>query len=416
VFLGRDPMQLEEQDKSIISRDGGITSVAGFQAAGLSAGIKKGGALDLALIFADTPCTVAALFTKNQFCAAPLLLNKKHLKEGEGQAIIVNSGNANAFTGKQGMCDAEAMARATGKQLGLPMESVYVASTGVIGEKLPVSRILNSIPALSTALSEGGSQAAASAIMTTDTFSKEVAWEGPVGDVHIRIGGIAKGSGMVHPDMATMLAFLSTDVNMEATLLQDALREAVDYSFHCITIDGDTSTSDMVLLFSNGKKGAPIQAKDRRYKQFLALLKVACLSLAKMLVRDGEGATKLVCIQVQGAKNHTEAHKIASSIARSLLVKTALFGEDANWGRIVAAIGNAGVPVLEEEIDLAFGNIPLLSGGVYLGKDAEAQVSAYLKKQELELSLSLHSGEGSANVWTSDLSYDYVKINASYRS
>jgi len=395
---------------------GGLTAVPGFFAAGLSSGIKKGGLADLALIYADTPCRVAGLFTQNQFCAAPLQLNKRHLEKGLGRAIVVNSGNANAFTGAQGMRDAEAMARAAAQSLGLPVDAVYVASTGVIGERLPLRRILEAVPKLCAALSDSGSAAAAKAIMTTDTFQKETAWEASVGAQRIRVGGIAKGSGMIHPNMATMLAFLATDVAMETALLQDALREAVNYSFNCVTIDGDTSTSDMALLFANGKKGHLIRTKDLRYRQFVALLKAACLALAKMLVRDGEGATKLIAIEVSGAKDRAAAQKIASSIARSLLVKTAFFGEDANWGRIVAAIGNAQVPVLEKEVDLSFGPTQLLRGGAYLGRDAEASVSYYLKRGEIELHVGLRSGEGSATVWTSDLSFDYVKINASYRS
>lgn len=407
---------MHDQRETIKRIAGGITSVNGFHAAGLPAGIKKGGQLDLALIYAEKPCAAAALFTKNQFCAAPLLLNKRHLKKGGGRAIIINSGNANAFTGKQGERDAEAMVRETGRQLNIPTESVYVASTGVIGERLPTAQILKAIPSLTSAISKKGSSAAAAAIMTTDTFSKEVAYEGKVGTETIRVGGIAKGSGMIHPNMATMLAFLSTDMAIEAKLLQDALREAVDHSFHCITIDGDTSTSDMVLLFANGQKGALIQSKGARYEQFVTLLTAACLSLAKMLVKDGEGASKLIGIRIIKAKNDEAAHQIASSIACSLLVKTAFFGEDANWGRIIAAIGNAGVPVLPEEINLAFGPIELVRKGVYLGKDAEAQVSSYLKRREIDLTLTLHSGDGAATVWTADLSHDYVKINASYRT
>lgn len=396
--------------------DGGITAVAGFLASGVSCGIKKKGQLDLALIYAEKPCTVAGLFTKNSFCAAPLLLNKKHLQKGLGRAIIINSGNANAYTGTQGEEDAKAMTVETAKILNLPTESVYVASTGVISEALPIKKILSSLPALSSSLSKEGSAYAAEAIMTTDTVLKEVSFEEKIGQQKVRIGGIAKGSGMIHPNMATMLSFLTTNIAMEKSLLQEALTEAVDASFHRITIDGDTSTNDMVLLFANGEKKYSIKTKGLLYRRFVELLKTTCLSLAKMLIKDGEGATKMVEISITGAKNNKAADKISFSIAKSLLVKTAFFGEDANWGRIVAAIGNSGIDVSPSEIDLYFGPIQLVRKGIYLGKTVEKEVSIYLKENELLLSLSLQSGHGKAKVWTNDLSLDYVKINALYRT
>lgn len=395
---------------------GGITAVEGFTAAGLSAGIKKNGAPDLAVIHSDSLCTAAGLFTKNKFPAPPLLLNKKHLKKGKGRTIIANSGNANAFTGQQGEKDAKAMVLETAQQLDISPESVYVASTGVISQVLPMKKILPAIPKLCAGLSKSGSLAAAEAIMTTDTWAKECAFEGPVGKNVVRIGGIAKGSGMIHPNMATMLAFLSSDVSMTQPLLQSSLREAVDASFHRITIDRDTSTNDMVLLFANGRQGKIINKKGPRYEQFTTLLKTACISLAKMLVRDAEGATKCVAIEVEGAKDNKTASKIAFAIANSLLVKTAFFGEDANWGRIIAAIGNAGVKVIPQEINLFFGKNQLVKNGVYLGIKAEQKISDYLKLKEITLRLSLQSGMGEACVWTSDLSLDYVKINALYRT
>lgn len=395
---------------------GGITAVEGFQAAGLSAGIKKNGALDMALITSDVPCTVAALFTKNRFPAPPILLNKQHLKKGHGHAMIINSGNANAFTGKQGLLDAKLMASETAAALNVPAETVFVASTGVISVQLPMKKIIPAIPLLSNALSINGSKAAATAIMTTDTHPKEVALKGAVGQDEISIGGMAKGAGMLHPNMATMLAFLSTDASITQPLLQASLKEAVDHSFHRITIDRDTSTNDMVLLFANGKKGRTIKTKGERYHQFTALLKKACLTLAKMLVKDAEGATKLIEVKVTGTKNDACANKIAFAIANSLLVKTAFYGEDANWGRIIAAIGNSGVSVRPEEINLFFGTTQLVQNGRYLGSHAEEKLSAYLKNEEICLRLSLQSGKGTFSVWTCDLSLDYVKINALYRS
>ncbi len=395
---------------------GGITAVNGFMAAGLAAGIKKNNVLDMALIYSDQPCSIAALFTKNKFPAPPLLLNKKHLKKGIGQAIIINSGNANAFTGEQGKKDAETMALETARKLNIRPETVYVASTGVISQLLPMEKIIPAIPKLCAILSKKGSQGAAEAIMTTDTWAKECAFEGLIGKNAVRIGGITKGSGMIHPNMATMLAFLSTDVSMTQTLLQSALREAVDLSFHRITIDRDTSTNDMVLLFSNGKKGTIINKKGPRYQQFTKLLITACTTLAKMLVQDAEGATKCVKIEVEGAKNEKTASKIAFAIANSLLVKTAFFGEDANWGRIIAAIGNSEVKVRPEEISLFFGPIQLVKSGIYLGLQAEEEISKYLKSKEIVLKLKLQSGSDKAFVWTSDLSLDYIKINALYRT
>jgi len=407
---------MKKRKEKLRTLQGGITAVKGFLASGISAGIKKNGKPDLALVFNKTPCTVAGLFTKNRFCAAPLLLCKKHLKKGGGQAIIVNSGNANAFTGPQGLRDAEAMASSTARALAINKSSVYVASTGVIGESLPIGKIEAAIPFLAADLSKKGGFAAAEAIKTTDTFTKEIAIEGSVGNSKVRVGGIAKGSGMIHPNMATMLAFLSTDISMEQTLLQNALEEAVEHSFHHITVDGDTSTNDMVLLFASGQHGRIIRTKGPAFRDFVAILKSACLSLAKMLVVDGEGATKCIEIRVTGAKDDRAANAIAFAVAKSSLVKTAFFGEDANWGRIVAAIGNAGVAVSSIEINVSFGNIPLVQKGVFLGKAAEAEVTAYLKNKDLQLTIALCSGKGRAEVWTSDLSLDYVKINALYRS
>lgn len=394
----------------------GITAVDGFMAAGTFAGIKKIEKPDLALIFSESVCNVAGVFTQNRFQAAPLLLDRKHLRKKKGQVIIANSGNANAFTGERGDRDAEAMAEATARALNVPIESVYVASTGVIGEFLPIDKITGAVPRLAAQLSRSGGRAAAEAMMTTDTFPKEVAFVGEVGREKVKVGGIAKGSGMIHPNMATMLAFLATDAAIEPNLLQGALRQAVDRSFNCTTVDGDTSTNDMVLCFANGRRGREIRSKGPAYRQFAALLEGACLSLAKMIVRDGEGATKMIEIRITGARSDSAARKIAESIARSNLVKTAFFGQDANWGRIVAAVGNAGVPVDPQRIDLSFGPVALVRKGVYQGKDAESRVAALLKQREIQLTIHFRSGRGLAVFWTSDLSLDYVKINAAYRS
>lgn len=406
--------------------EGGVTAVEGFTASGMFGGIKKNGHPDMALIFSETPCTVAAVFTKNRFPAAPLLLDKRHLRKRQGQAVIANSGNANAFTGRRGLSDAEAMARTTAEALGIARHSVFVASTGVIGEFLPIEKVKASIPRLVSHLARDGGRTAAEAIMTTDTFPKEIGLIGKVGRSEIKIGGMAKGSGMIHPNMATMLAFLTTDVAIHPVLLQEGLRVVTEQTFNCITVDGETSTNDMVLCLANGSRGGMISEKGAAYHQFLSLLHTACLSLAKMIVQDGEGATKMITIQVTGAKDDHSAYRIAKMIACSNLVKTAFFGQDANWGRIVAAIGNAGAPVDPTKLDLSFvnpnegadrhGRVILLRHGMHQGEKAETGVTALLKKREIGLMVHLCSGKGKATVWTSDLSLDYVKINAAYRT
>ncbi len=414
--------------------EGGVTSVKGFTASGIYGGIKKNGHPDLALLFSETPCTVAGVFTKNRFKAPPLRLCQKHLQGGLGQAVIVNSGNANAFTGKRGLQDAEAMGVATAAALSIPGRSVFVASTGVIGEFLPIERVKASIPELVSHLSRTGGAMAAEAIMTTDTFLKEVAVVGRIGRHSVRVGGMAKGSGMIHPNMATMLGFLTTDISISSRLLQESLREAVDGTFNCITVDGETSTNDMVLCFANGRSNEVISKKGAELNQFISFLRFVCLSLAKMIVQDGEGATKMIRLDVIGAKDDRVATRVAKMIACSSLVKTAFFGEDANWGRIVAAIGNANVPVDPDKIDLIFfgdsvaqdagdkkardprDGIALLRLGAHQGREAELKISALLKRREIHLLIDLHSGKGKTTVWTSDLSLDYVKINAAYRT
>lgn len=401
---------------SIHEIEGGITAVDGITASGITAGIKKNNRSDLALIVARHPCAAAGVFTKNRCPASSILFDKFLLRSRQGQAIIANSGNANAATGLQGMNNTKTMARATAESLGLPVSLVYVASTGVIGEFLPIKRIENAIPDLVNSLSKSNHRLAAEAIMTTDRFAKEIALSGPVGGSQVRVGGMAKGSGMIHPNMATMLSFLTTDVSIDPDLLQESLHEAVDRTFHCITVDGETSTNDMALLFATGQMKNPIRKKGKAYQQFVALLEAACKKLAQDIVKDGEGATKFIEIQVIGAFSDRAARQIAASIARSSLVKTAFFGEDANWGRIIAAIGNAGVKIKMEKLDLMFGKTPLLIGGVYQGKKAEASASKTLQKKEIALCIDLHQGVGSATVWTSDLTIDYIKINASYRS
>jgi len=332
---------------------GGITSVNGFLASGVSCGIKKDSKLDLALIFSEKVSAAAGLFTTNRFIAPPLILTKKNLRKGTGQAVIINSGNANAATGSRGYEDAIEMGVLTARELGIDSSLVSVASTGVIGEPLPMDKIRSGIDLAVNGLKKNGGKDAARAIMTTDIFFKETAVRRMIGGKEVTVGGIAKGSGMIHPNMATMLAFIVTDAAISSTLLKNSLRKATDLSFNMITVDGETSTNDMVLCLANGMSGAnEIKEGSSELNEFQSLLEYACLSLAKMIVKDGEGATKFVTITVDSARNFKDAKKIAMSVGRSLLVKTAFFGEDANWGRFMAAIGYSGVKVDEGKIDI----------------------------------------------------------------
>lgn len=396
---------------------GGITPVNGFLASGVSCGIKRDSKLDLALIFSEKVSTAAGLFTTNRFIAPPLILTKKNLRQGTGQAVIVNSGNANAATGSRGYEDALEMGALTAKVLGIDSSLVFVASTGVIGEPLPMDQIRSGIPLVVNSLKKNGGKDAARAIMTTDIFFKEAAVRGTIGGKEVTVGGIAKGSGMIHPNMATMLAFIVTDAAINSDLLKNSLRKATDLSFNMITVDGETSTNDMVLCLANGMSGAKeIRDGSMELKEFQSLLEYVCLSLAKMIVKDGEGATKFVTITVDNARNFNDAKKIAMSVGRSLLVKTAFFGEDANWGRFMAAIGYSGVKVDEGKVDIYYDGVKIVDSGTGAGSRADLLASMVLKKKEFSVRIDLKAGKEKATVWTTDLSHDYVRINASYRS
>lgn len=396
---------------------GGITSVNGILASGVSCGIKRDSKLDLALIFSEKVSAAAGLFTTNRFIAPPLILTKKNLRKGIGQAVIVNSGNANAATGSRGYKDALEMGALTSKELGIDSSLVSVASTGVIGEPLPMEQIRPGIPLAVNGLKKNGGKDAARAIMTTDIFFKEAAVRGMVGGKEVTVGGIAKGSGMIHPNMATMLAFIVTDAAISSALLKNSLRKATDLSFNMITVDGETSTNDMVLCLANGMSGAKeIMEGSSELKEFQSLLEYVCLSLAKMIVKDGEGATKFVTITVDNARSFKDAKKIAMSVGRSLLVKTAFFGEDANWGRFMAAIGYSGVKVDEGKVDIYYDGVKIVDSGIGAGRRADLLASRVLKKKEFSVRIDLKAGKEKATVWTTDLSHDYVRINASYRS
>jgi len=392
-------------------------SVRGFKFAARGAGIKKSGRMDLGLIYSEIPARCAAVFTTNKVAAAPVVLSRPRAASGSIQAVLVNSGNANACTGEQGLLDAKRCGELTACALGIGEELVIVASTGVIGHRLPMDRFERHVPQLPAQLSADGSDQLSEAIMTTDAFSKVSLAEGDCQGKPYRILGLAKGAGMIHPDMATMLAFVMTDAKVEAGFLDAALRRAVAQSFNAITVDGDTSTNDMVLLLANGMaETAEIVAATPEAEAFQARLDEVLLDLAKMIVRDGEGATKLVRIQVEGAESDEDARLAARAIATSSLVKTAFFGQDANWGRIIAAAGYSGAQVDPALVDICFDRVPVVQAGLGTGRELEERATEVLKQPEFSVIVDLGLGQGRAHYYTSDLTYDYVKINADYRS
>jgi glutamate N-acetyltransferase / amino-acid N-acetyltransferase len=392
-------------------------TIKGFRFAAVEAAIKKPGRLDLALIFSEEPAQVAAVFTTNKVKAAPVLLDEELVKGGTVRAVVVNSGNANACTGAPGMADAIETARILAGGLMIPEDQVLVASTGVIGVPLPMERLKAALPRLAAAAGEASLADVAAAIMTTDTFPKIESRQGLAGGVPYTIAGVAKGAGMIRPDMATMLAFIVTDAAVEPQLLQQLFREANELSFNAITVDGDMSTNDTALILANGAAGNPlILPGTAEAAQFAAVLSDLLLSLAKLIVRDGEGATKFVTITVKGAVSAAEAKQAAMAVANSSLVKTAFFGQDANWGRIFAAVGSAGIHVEQLRTELFFDEVQMVREGLFVGGDAEARGTAVLQKSDFAVLVDLHLGDGEATVYTSDLSYDYVKINADYRT
>ena len=389
--------------------------VKGFKISGMASGIKKSGKKDLGLIFSEVPANAAGLFTTNQVQAAPVRLDRERIASGICQAVIVNSGNANCCTGEQGMRDAKNMARLTGSELGIPEDRVLVASTGVIGEPLPIEKIETSIPALIQSLDAEGIHDFSEAIMTTDTVPKTSFGQGHVGNDTFSIMGVAKGAGMIRPDMATMLCFVCTDGQVTPKILHKMLVKTADRSFNRISIDGDTSTNDTLLILANGRSGASVQNTDQQ-QVFFTVLDAVLMDLARQLIRDGEGVTKLVEVRVQGAASDSDALKIADTIAHSPLVKTAFFGEDANWGRIVGAVGRAGPAIDPDKIDVYFDSVQMVMGGAGCGKSVETAATEVLKKPEFTVTVDLNMGHGTASILTCDFSIDYVKINADYRS
>lgn len=403
---------------------GGVTAVPGYLASGVYAGVKTSNLTkkDIALIYSQVPAVAAGVFTTNKVQAAPILLSKEHLKGEQIQAVVVNSGNANACTGDQGMADARAMAEATASSLGLTPSQVVVSSTGVIGVPMPMAVVLSGIKQAAQELNVAGSAAAAEAIMTTDTFSKEIAVRLEIAGRPVTIGAIAKGSGMIHPNMATMLAFVTTDAAIERLALQEALKQAVDKSFNMITVDGDTSTNDMLLVLANGQAGnSLLQTGSSDFRLFSEALNFVCIEMAKALARDGEGATKLVEVQVGGAGTTTDARKAAIAVAKSSLVKTAIFGADANWGRILAAVGYSGADFDPALVDLYLQDQAgqqveqMMSQGAPLNFD-EQHAKTIMNNKYLVIRIVLNQGSAEATAWGCDLTYDYVKINADYRT
>lgn len=395
----------------------GVTAPLGFEAAGIHCGIKKPGILDLALIASTVTGPIAGVFTRNRVAAAPVQLDRLHLRLRRGRAIIVNSGNANACTGKVGLAAAQTMASSVAQALSIPLHQVFVGSTGVIGRMLPIDRITTGIPTLIASLSRQGGEQAARAIMTTDLRPKTAVVRAKIGGKLVTVGGIAKGSGMIHPNMATMLAYLTTDAAIAPAALQQALKSAVDESFNCITVDGDTSTNDTVLCLANGlAKNPQIRQGTRHYRLFEQLLAEVSQQLALAICRDGEGVTKIVKVVVRGATTAAAAKRVASTIATSNLVKTALFGEDANWGRVMGAIGRSGVPINQDTVSVSFDNVVMVKRGMGTGLAAEREIARVFKRKEFTIAVDLGQGRAQAHMWTTDLSYDYVRINASYRS
>ena len=387
----------------------------GFKAAGVSAEIKYEGRIDLGLLFSERPATVAGVFTNNRVKAAPVLLDMERIQSGVCQAVIANSGNANCCTGNQGYQDAVSMAKFAASALGVSEDSVLVASTGVIGAPLPINKIESAVPGLVESLRPDGFANLAEAIMTTDTIPKVISKTGQIDGKMFTVTATAKGAGMIRPDMATMLCFVATDIQASSTDLSNMLFNSVERSFNRITIDGDTSTNDTVLLLANGESEIEITNESRR-RIFQEVLDDVLMQLARMLVQDGEGVTKLVDVVVTGADSLVDAKAVAFTIAHSNLVKTALFGEDANWGRIIGAAGRAGVPVDPDRIDIYFDDVKMVENGMGCGDSAEAEATKVLKQTELTIRIDLNMGEETFSAITCDFSIDYVKINADYRS
>lgn len=387
----------------------------GFLFSTAEAAIKTPGRKDLALIYSEAEANIAGAFTTNKIKAAPVKLDIKKIRSGRGQAIVVNSGNANACTGKKGIQDAVDMVRLIADGLNIKPSLVYICSTGVIGMPMPMDRIIPKTSGLIANLGSSSMEDVAKAIMTTDTFPKIINKRVKIGSRTGSIAGICKGAGMIWPDMATMLCFIMTDIAVNHKTLDKALNDAVKGSFNTITIDGDRSTNDTVLIMANGLLGNPqITEKSKSYIAFKKALSEVTLELSRLIVKDGEGASKFIEVEVKGARNKAHAEKAAFAVANSNLVKTAIYGNDANWGRIMAALGYSGVPIKEEKVDINFGKVRIVNKGLGTGKDKEA--NEVLKRKDVKIIIDLHLGGSSAKVLTCDLTEEYIKVNAAYRT
>jgi len=399
--------------------EGGLATPRGFRAASVASGIKKAtGALDLALIFSELPQTTAAgVFTTNLAAAAPVVLSRRSLQESRGQAraVVINSGNANACTGAEGLSVAEQTAVAAATLLDVAPEQTLVASTGVIGVPLEPRLILNQLPTLKENLSVENASSLARAIMTTDTTPKSYVLRSRIDGEAVHLAGVAKGSGMIHPRLATLLCFITTDARVGPRMLHYLLRAAVEVSFNRVSVDGDTSTNDSVIAMANGASGVAVRPGNQSRAWFLAGLTHLCQTLARMIARDGEGAKKLVTVEVRGAKSDADAERVARAVANSPLVKTAVAGSDPNWGRIICAAGYSGASFNPEKVDILVNDLFLCRKGVDARFD-EATARRELDLKELTLKVDLHAGRGSSRFWTCDLTRDYITINASYRT
>lgn len=394
----------------------GVTFAKGFTAAGVKAGIKKSGNLDVAVIYTKTQAVVAGTFTQNKVAAAPVYVSKEVVATGTAHAIVANAGCANACTGQQGLDDAHKMAQIAADELGVNANDVIVGSTGVIGVNLPMDKLEAGIKDAVTNLSADGSDNAGRAIITTDTHSKSVTCEFELSGKTVRMGAIAKGSGMIRPNMATMLCYITTDIAIDQALLQKAVSGCVEKSFNMISVDGDMSTNDMVIVLANGEaNNAKITEENADYQIFFDKLMMLCTELAKQIAADGEGASKFLTINVKGAKSFADAKTVGMAIANSPLVKTAFFGEDPNWGRVICAVGYSGADMVPEKTVVKFGGITIFANGTGATYDEKA-LAHVMKQKDIVIDIELNMGQEDATVWSCDLSYEYVKINGEYHT
>lgn len=394
----------------------GVTFAKGFTAAGVKAGIKKSGNLDVAVIYTKTQAVVAGTFTQNKVAAAPVYVSKEVVATGTAHAIVANAGCANACTGQQGLDDAHKMAQIAADELGVNADDVIVGSTGVIGVNLPMDKLEAGIKDAVANLSADGSDNAGRAIITTDTHSKSVTCEFELSGKTVRMGAIAKGSGMIRPNMATMLCYITTDIAIDQALLQKAVSGCVEKSFNMISVDGDMSTNDMVIVLANGEaNNEKITEENADYQIFFDKLMMLCTELAKQIAADGEGASKFLTINVKGAKSFADAKTVGMAIANSPLVKTAFFGEDPNWGRVICAVGYSGADMVPEKTVVKFGGITIFANGTGATYDEKA-LAHVMKQKDIVIDIELNMGQEDATVWSCDLSYEYVKINGEYHT